>query len=298
MKSKHSGSVPTDREAWRRQGLAFTLVELLVVISIVALLVAMLLPAVTSAREQARRTICKSNLRQIGIGCKAYVTDNNGRYPITPWVTNWGNASGGDAYSNPHYVNYGSNPPPPGPNPNGWYLMRASGHMRDDMLLCPSYASLVGKRRLPAISVLTQLDYGYRYNAFSCLNELPQCRRQTAEAGIYPQEPRDAVPRILFAESSVYRRMGAAYNYRVTFSPYGHMRYAWAHAEGGNVAAFDGSAHWLPNRLDRTGGNDFYGAWPSPASDPPYYRTPYGTTVPGLTMDNYFRQLMTGTWPN
>ena len=57
----------------------FTLVELLVVISIIALLVSILLPALNKAREQAKFTICKTNLRQIGIALVTYANDNEGR---------------------------------------------------------------------------------------------------------------------------------------------------------------------------------------------------------------------------
>ena len=60
---------------------AFTLVELLVVISIIALLVSILLPALNKAREQAKSGVCKSNLRQISLGFLYYAEDNNNRFP-------------------------------------------------------------------------------------------------------------------------------------------------------------------------------------------------------------------------
>ncbi len=72
---------------WREAALrAFTLIELLVVIAVIAILAALLLPAITRTKESSRGISCVNNLRQLGVGCMVY-TGDAGRLPsILSWI--------------------------------------------------------------------------------------------------------------------------------------------------------------------------------------------------------------------
>jgi prepilin-type N-terminal cleavage/methylation domain-containing protein/prepilin-type processing-associated H-X9-DG protein len=69
-----------------RKQSGFTLIELLVVIAIIALLMSILMPALSKVKEQGRTIVCQSNLHQYGLAMRMYLDDNNLRIGIPPAI--------------------------------------------------------------------------------------------------------------------------------------------------------------------------------------------------------------------
>lgn len=103
---------------------SLTLIEVLVVITIISILIALLMPSLRSAKDQANTVICMSNLRQIGLAMNMYGVDS-GRYP---WGYEWGIPTDWTYTLNPYFQKLGG------------ITYWASVNSRSDVIQCPSRA--------------------------------------------------------------------------------------------------------------------------------------------------------------
>jgi len=149
----------------RKRG--FTLIELLVVIAIIAILAAILFPVFARARENARRTSCQSNLKQIGLGFMQYTQDYDERLPAGGSATN---TTLDDAIQRSGWRGYISNPLMP-------YIK--SGQLWS----CPSDAGTQQNQGVSgpvADPRFYKVSYGYNYSGTGGGFSMPSCSNSIA----------------------------------------------------------------------------------------------------------------------
>lgn len=115
---------------------AFTLIELLVVIVIISLLAAILFPVLGRARENARRSACMSNLKQIGLGLTQYMQDNDERLPLCGTLSSVNVNPGAAAYA--------------------WWRIYIYPYVKNaQVYTCPSRA------KMPSVNFYNTMSYNY-----------------------------------------------------------------------------------------------------------------------------------------
>lgn len=250
-------SHPSPRTPVRR---GFTLIELLVVISIVALLIALLLPALRQARAMAQGIQCKSQLRQFGVAFVTFATDHQDHLPGVKgamgsdnWQKDWlgdGSLAIGDAFFNsaPHdgtiydYVNHA-----------------------DDLYVCP------GLEPAP-LGQLTHVGVGsngrFDYQMFGLLSgsrlSLIPSPAKPYYTGVN-RIPFFPTPILIETEPGADPK-GSTPNQPGLNQPNGRTSYtkssqylSMTHLDGGNLVSIDGSVHSLDR--DKYGAQISHGSW-------------------------------------
>ncbi len=237
----------------KRKG--FTLIELLVVIAIIALLLSILMPSLKKAKEQARRLVCRNNVKQFGLANAIYATQHDGWYIpfLGSGYLQW--------FTNPEMLDIMAiNPGDVGVDSStGKFVFSLSEDFK-----CPSDRRRDGKGIFDDGGARIEISYGYNIMGLMSRSTVPW---DPGHNGFKSSKMKRPAAYIAFADGTCDALWYAASDYTLYWDPLPEEYRDWAgllpitgyvnpwnkvsyrHDEGANIAFFDGHTEYLKKEV-------------------------------------------------